>query len=99
MPRIDWSRRITARERSEQARREAEAAARAARDRRLAATDWTQLEDAPLPGARDREQMRKYRQALRDITDQPGWPERIDWPEPPGPAGERGRAEAVRARR
>lgn len=98
MPRIDWSQRITGDERAEQARRQAEAVARAARARRLAATDWTQLADAPQD-ARNQGQIRQYRQALRDITDQPGWPERITWPEPPGSAGKRGRAQAARGRR
>lgn len=49
------------------------------RDRRLQATDWTQLPDVPLP---TKEKWAVYRQALRDITQQPD-PFNIVWPEPP----------------
>lgn len=53
---------------------------RAERDRRLTACDWTQLPDVPAAtGAA----WAAYRQALRDITDQPGWPTDITWPTPP----------------
>jgi hypothetical protein len=53
---------------------------RAERNRLLAASDWTQLPDVP-------DQVRSvwttYRQALRDITAQLGFPEQINWPEAP----------------
>ena len=54
--------------------------ARFERDRRLAASDWTQLPDVPLAtkGA-----WAVYRQALRDITQQPD-PFNIAWPVAPG---------------
>jgi hypothetical protein len=52
--------------------------ARADRDRRLAACDWTQVADAPV----DRAAWAVYRQALRDITQHPDWPN-VDWPEAP----------------
>lgn len=42
------------------------AALRGERDRRLAATDWTQMPDAPLADA-DRAAWQAYRQALRDM--------------------------------
>jgi len=55
-----------------------------ARDKRnalLTASDWTQVADAPV----DQTAWANYRQALRDITDQVGFPEAIDWPvEPSG---------------
>lgn len=54
--------------------------ARAERNRRIAATDWTQLPDAP-PGAAAT--WAPYRQLLRDVTDRPGWPHNPDWPVPP----------------
>ena len=52
------------------------------RDKLLAGTDWTQTDDAPL-SSEDKESVRKYRQALRDITAQSGFPQEIKWPEKP----------------
>lgn len=52
---------------------------RAERDRRLAATDWTQLPDVPLA---TKEAWANYRQALRDVTLQPD-PFNIVWPTAP----------------
>lgn len=46
---------------------------------RLQATDWTQLADAPV----DREAWANYRQALRDIPDQQGFPWNVQWPSQP----------------
>ena len=46
----------------------------------LAASDWTQLPDVPLA---TKEAWAAYRQALRDITEQPD-PFNIVWPVPPG---------------
>lgn len=56
--------------------------ARAQRDKLLVATDWTQVLDAPIDAA-TREAYRAYRQALRDLPQQEGFPENITWPEPP----------------
>lgn len=62
------------------ARNAAQAAkVRAERNARLAACDWTQLPDAPV----DRAAWATYRQALRDISDQPGFPWEINWPTEP----------------
>ena len=55
--------------------------ARAERDRRLTESDWTQLPD--IPDA-TKLKWQAYRQALRDVTAQPGFPERIEWPVAPG---------------
>lgn len=52
------------------------------RDGLLTDTDWTQTDDAPLADT-DRESMRKYRQALRDITSQEEFPQSVTWPEKP----------------
>ena len=52
---------------------------RAERDRRLQASDWTQLPDVPLA---TRGAWAAYRQALRDITGQPD-PFNIVWPVAP----------------
>ena len=46
----------------------------------LVASDWTQLPDVPLE---TKEAWAVYRQALRDITEQPGYPLDVVWPSPP----------------
>lgn len=43
---------------------------RAARDRALSASDWTQVADAPV----DKAAWATYRQALRDLPEAEGWP-------------------------
>ena len=53
--------------------------ARAERNLRLTACDWTALPDAPLDEAQKAE-WAVYRQSLRDVTDQPGFPDAIVWP-------------------
>jgi hypothetical protein len=58
------------------------AEARAERDARLAACDWTQIPDAPLT-AEQRAAWASYRAALRAVPDQPGFPATITWPETP----------------
>lgn len=60
----------------------AEALAQEARTKRnalLAASDWTQVADAPV----DQAAWATYRQALRDITEQAGFPTDINWPVQP----------------
>jgi hypothetical protein len=52
---------------------------RAERNTKLAASDWTQVADAPV----DQAAWATYRQALRDITAQAGFPWTIDWPAQP----------------
>lgn len=54
-------------------------AVRADRNKRLADCDWTQLSDSPV----DKAVWETYRQALRDITTQQGFPWEITWPEEP----------------
>jgi len=56
--------------------------AREMRNKLLAETDWTQMPDSPLSNEL-REAYRVYRQALRDITAQEGFPASITWPELP----------------
>lgn len=41
--------------------------------------DWTQTIDAPI-SSKSREELRAYRQALRDITEQTGFPYWVKWP-------------------
>lgn len=54
-------------------------AAVAQRNQLLYACDWTQLPDAPV----DKAAWATYRQALRDITQQPDYPQTIVWPVAP----------------
>lgn len=49
------------------------------RNKRLADCDWTQLPDSPV----DKAAWADYRQALRDITDQPNFPLEVQWPAQP----------------
>jgi hypothetical protein len=58
---------------------EAAASVRAQRNQLLAECDWTQLADAPV----DAPAWSLYRQALRDITEQPGFPVSVTWPAQP----------------
>tara|TARA_R110000744_G_scaffold221810_1_gene340790 strand:- start:928 stop:1263 length:336 start_codon:yes stop_codon:yes gene_type:complete len=62
-------------------RTEAEKAlgARAERDAKLVESDWTQVIDASV----DQAAWATYRQALRDIPAQAGFPNTIDWPTSP----------------
>lgn len=46
----------------------------------LSDTDWTQTPDL---SADFRKRWANYRQALRDLPQQAGFPQRIDWPQPP----------------
>jgi hypothetical protein len=52
---------------------------RSQRNALLSSCDWTQLPDAPV----DQTACAAYRQALRDITDQEGFPSSVVWPVPP----------------
>ena len=54
-------------------------AVRADRDRRLADSDWTQVADAPV----DKAAWATYRQGLRDVPAQVGFPHEITWPSKP----------------
>ena len=52
---------------------------RATRDAKLSECDWTQVADAPV----DKAVWATYRQALRDITAQSGFPWTVEWPDAP----------------
>ena len=54
-------------------------AVRADRDKRLAETDWTQVADAPV----DKAAWATYRQGLRTVPEQSGFPHEITWPSKP----------------
>lgn len=49
------------------------------RNQLLAASDWTQVADAPV----DKQAWANYRQQLRDVTNQSGFPTQVDWPTKP----------------
>jgi hypothetical protein len=53
--------------------------AREKRNKLLDESDWTQMPDAPV----DKTVWNDYRQSLRDITEQSGFPENIAWPTKP----------------
>jgi hypothetical protein len=53
--------------------------ARKRRNKLLSASDWTQVADAPV----DKAAWATYRQALRDISAQAGFPATVVWPEQP----------------
>lgn len=53
--------------------------ARYERNKRLLSCDWTQVPDAPV----DQAAWAVYRQQLRDITEQEGFPTSVVWPSTP----------------
>jgi len=61
-------------------RKTAASEARKQRDALMAATDWTQLDDYPR---NNKPAWRTYRQQLRDVPQQTGFPETIIWPTSP----------------
>ena len=56
------------------------AQARSQRDRMLKDSDWAVLPDAPVA---DAQAWKDYRQALRNVPEQEGFPTDIDWPTKP----------------
>ena len=50
------------------------------RNAKLAATDWTQAADVPQSV---KDSYAPYRQALRDVPTQSGFPNQVVWPESP----------------
>lgn len=63
----------------EEERQKLSAKVRVSRDRKLSACDWTQVSDAPV----DHSAWAVYRQSLRDITEQAGFPYEVVWPKLP----------------
>lgn len=66
-------------DRTEQATNDQANNVRSERTQKLAQCDWTQLPDAPV----DTQAWAAYRQALRDVTKQTGFPFDIQWPVTP----------------
>lgn len=76
---IDWTKMVTAEQKEAERLDLLATQVRLERDKRIAATDFYLLPDAP----QQPEGLLAYRQALRDITLQSGFPENIVWPIPP----------------
>jgi hypothetical protein len=57
-------------------------AIREERNKLLAETDWTQVNDAPFD-ADQKLAWALYRETLRMIPEQPGFPETVNWPPKP----------------
>lgn len=76
---LGWT--VTAKTAEELAQQDAQKASgvRAERNGKLASCDWTQLADSTA----DKAAWATYRQALRDVTIQAGFPWEIEWPESP----------------
>jgi hypothetical protein len=68
------------------ARKDAEQAkgVREERSRKLAESDWTRLDDNGL-SVEKKSAWAAYRQALRDVPSQPGFPWSVNWPSTPSP--------------
>lgn len=49
---------------------------RSVRNEKLSKSDWTQVSDSPT----DKTVWAAYRQSLRDVTKQPGFPSEVEWP-------------------
>jgi len=70
---------LRVRKSDEEKRIDLEVQARQLRSRLLQASDWTQIADAAV----DQAAWKIYRQALRDVPQQEGFPENVIWPTPP----------------
>ena len=74
-----WTQQWTLRPPTEEETQAQAAEVRAQRNAKLSASDWTQVLDAPI----DQPAWALYRQALRDLTSQAGFPWTLDWPVAP----------------
>jgi len=79
---IDWTQMKTAEQIEAERLEQASESARNQRDRLLTETDWVVVKhnelDAPIP-----QEWLDYRQALRDIPLQTGFPDNVEWPQEP----------------
>lgn len=74
-----WQQQWTIRAASAEEARQQAADVRAQRNQMLSDCDWTQVADSPV----DKTAWVTYRQALRDITSQAGFPWNVAWPSKP----------------
>ena len=79
---IDWTQMKTAEQIEAERLERASESARSQRDRLLTESDWVTIRATdtgdPVPT-----EWVDYRQALRDIPEQTGFPEEIEWPQEP----------------
>lgn len=73
---IDWSKKVTPTMKETARLEQLAQSERSRRDDLLMASDRYMLPDFPNKPAG----VEEYRQALRDVTEQAGFPENIDWP-------------------
>ena len=73
---IDWSKLKTAEQKEAERLESLANTIRAERDKRIAATDFHLLPDAPQAPTN----LLEYRQALRDLPHAKGFPESVEWP-------------------
>ena len=79
---LSWSVEAIPEKTPEEVKAEASAQVRAQRDALLAETDHLVMPDYPLT-EEEREAVKVYRQALRDVPQQDGFPLEVSWPEKP----------------
>lgn len=75
-----WERQWAARAYNQQERDDKAVQVRELRNRKLSETDWTQLSDTP---GQTRAAYVQYRQDLRNVPQQSGFPFKVNWPAPP----------------
>jgi hypothetical protein len=73
---IDWSKLKTAEQKQQEVLEALANTIRVERDKRLAATDFYLLPDAPTAP----DNLFEYRKALRDLPQAEGFPELVEWP-------------------
>ena len=82
MTSIDWTQMKTAEQIKVERLEQAAETARNQRDRLLTGSDWVTIRATdtgdPVPT-----EWQTYRQALRDIPDQTGFPDNVEWPQEP----------------
>ena len=74
-----WTVRNMAAEETQQRDSEEASEVRTARNKKLADSDWTQIADSPA----DKAAWATYRQSLRNVPSQAGFPWTIEWPTQP----------------
>ena len=82
MTSIDWTQMKTAEQLETERLEQASESARNQRDRLLTDSDWVTIRatDTANPVLTE---WQTYRQALRDITEQTGFPDNVEWPQEP----------------
>ena len=82
MTSIDWTQMKTPEQIEVERLERASESVRNQRDRLLTETDWVAVKHNEL-GTPIPQEWLDYRQALRDITEQTGFPDNVEWPQEP----------------